>query len=281
MNAIAVIRLLRPGQWVKNLLLFFPPFLAGALFRDGTLAAGLLPFITISLAASCVYVCNDYLDRDHDRHHPRKCHRPVAAGKIGFRGILTIVSVLLTLVIVLSLRQPVAERWFLAAYLMLSLLYVAKLRNEPLVDIFCIAVLFLLRLEYGGVIFNVMISSWLFLSVLFIALFLSAGKRLNERMELADGAVAHRASLKVYPEGFLAGTMYMTGAAALVTYAMYCVPRPVLVYTVPLCCFGLFRLLLRTQSGKGGDPTESLFKDGWLFAVGFLWVAMVGWCIYR
>ncbi len=275
------VRLLRPGQWVKNILLFFPPFLAGTLFRDGVLASGLLPFMSLSLASSCVYVCNDYLDREQDRLHPRKCHRPVAAGKIGFRGVSAIIAVLLILVLTLSLQQPVAERWFLAAYLVLSLLYAVKLRNEPLVDIFCIALLFLLRLEYGGTVFGITISSWLFLTVLFLALFLSAGKRLNEHIELASGAVAQRVSLRGYPEGFLAGTMNMTGAAVLVTYSMYCIPRPVLIYSVPLCCFGLFRLLLRTQSGKGGDPTESLFKDGWLFAVGLLWVLMVGWVIYR
>lgn len=54
-----------------------------------------------------------------------------------------------------------------------------------------------------------------------------------------------------------------------------------LVYSVPLCCIGLFRLLLRTQSGDCGDPTESLFKDSWLFTVGLLWVLVVGGCIYR
>lgn len=281
MTSIDVIRLIRPWQWVKNLLLFFPPFLAGTLFREGVLVSGLLPFMTLSLASSCVYVCNDYIDREYDRLHPRKRHRPVASGKIGLRGVSALVVVMLTVLIALSTRQPDSERLFLAAYLILSLFYALKLRNEPLVDVFCIAVLFLLRLEYGGVIFNVTISSWLFLSVLFLALFLSAGKRLNEVVELASGAVSHRVSLRGYPEGFLAGTMQMTGAAALVTYSMYCVPRPVLVYTVPLCCFGLFRLLLRTQSGRGGDPTESLFKDGWLFSVGLLWVLMVGWCIYR
>lgn len=281
MKPLAIIRLMRPGQWVKNLLIFFPPFLAGSLFREGVLFAGFLPFVTLCLASSFVYICNDYLDRAQDRLHPSKCRRPIAAGEIGPKGALFLVAAMLLLLLPLLLMQPWSGRGFVLAYLFLSLLYVGKLRNEPLVDMFCIAVLFLLRLQYGGEIFYVTVSSWLFLSVLFLALFLSAGKRLNESIVLATEATAHRGSLAGYPEGFLAGTMHLTGAAVLVTYAMYCVPRPVLVYTVPLCCFGLFRLLLLTQSGKGGDPTESLFKDVWLFVVGILWVLVVGLSIYK
>lgn len=281
MKLLAITRLLRPRQWVKNLLLFFPPFLAGVLFREGVLLSGFLPFVSLCLASSCVYVCNDYLDRENDRHHPKKCRRPIAAGVIGFPGVLTIVSVLLLVLVPLVLAQPAREQIFIFGYLLLSLLYVAKLRDMPVVDMFCIAALFLLRLEYGGAIFAVTVSTWLFLSVLFLALFLSAGKRLNEQVELAAGANEHRQSLAGYPDGFLEGTMYLTGAAVLVTYAMYCVPRTELVYTVPLCCFGLFRLLLRTQSGQGGDPTDALFKDRWLFAVGLLWVLTVGFSIYR
>ena len=281
MNLMVVVRMLRPGQWVKNALLFFPPFLAGSFFKQETLIAGLLPFMTLCLASSCVYVCNDYLDREQDRFHPGKSRRPVAAGEIGLRGVIGIISGILLFLIPLALTQPLTEQAFLLGYLFLSLLYVLKLRNQPLIDMFCIAALFLLRLNYGGVIFAVSVSSWLFLTVLFLSLFLSAGKRLNECIELASMATVHRRSLEGYPDGFLAGTMSLTGAAVLVTYAVYCVSRPLLVYTVPLCCFGLFRILLRTQAGKGGDPTESLFKDGWLFFVGLIWVVVVGLSIYR
>ncbi|OGR32582.1 MAG: phosphoribose diphosphate--decaprenyl-phosphate phosphoribosyltransferase, partial [Desulfuromonadales bacterium GWD2_61_12] len=213
MNVLAFVRLLRPGQWVKNLLIFFPPFLAGALFHAGVLASGFVPFVTLCLASSCVYVCNDYLDRGQDRLHPRKCQRPVATGEIGLRGVMVIVSFLVLLLIPLALTQSSAEQAFLLGYLLLSLLYAFKLRNVPLVDIFCIAALFLLRLEYGGVVFAVTVSAWLFLSVLFLALFLSAGKRLHERIELATGAPAHRGSLAGYPDGFLDGIMFLTGAA--------------------------------------------------------------------
>jgi decaprenyl-phosphate phosphoribosyltransferase len=74
----------------------------------------------------------------------------------------------------------------------------------------------------------------------------------------------------------------MTGGSVLVTYTMYVIARnsPLLLYSVPLCCFGLLRYILRVQSGKGGDPTESLTRDVPLLIVGAAWVGLVGWGIY-
>jgi len=74
----------------------------------------------------------------------------------------------------------------------------------------------------------------------------------------------------------------MTGGSVLVTYTMYVISRQssLLLYSVPLCCFGLLRYILRVQSGKGGDPTESLVRDVPLLIVGVVWVSMVGWGIY-
>jgi hypothetical protein len=83
-----------------------------------------------------------------------------------------------------------------------------------------------------------------------------------------------------YPEGFLDGVLFMTGSAVLVTYTMYTLSHRTLLYSVPLCCFGLFRYIFRVKSGQGGDPTESLLRDRWLFAVGAGWCLMVGWGIY-
>lgn len=281
MTPSSCIRLLRPLQWVKNLMMLFPPFLAGTLFRDGSLKVGLLPLTSLCVAASTVYVFNDILDREKDRAHPRKKQRPVASGRVSVRQASIISACLLVMLIVLSLLQPLEQRLYLLAYMIISAAYTLALRNIPVVDLFCIAAGFLVRLQYGGAVFGVSISEWLFLSVLFLALFLSAGKRLNEQITLDSRAHEHRRSLLSYPEGFLQGVMFMTGASALVTYSMYVVSKQALVYTVPLCCFGLFRFLQRAMAGRGGDPTESLLKDPMIFTVGVIWTLMVGWGIYR
>jgi len=136
------------------------------------------------------------------------------------------------------------------------------------------------RLQSGGTTFNVEISEWLFLSVFFLSLFLSSGKRLSELSLLGADAADHRTSLCGYPQGTLDAVLQVTAAAVLVTYSMYTLAHPQLVYTVPLCTFGLFRYIIRVKNGNSGDPTESLFRDVPLLCVSILWVLLVGWSIY-
>jgi len=274
--------LLRPTQWLKNLMIFFPPFLGGTLFTAVVRPAALLPFVSFCLASSATYVLNDLLDRENDRNHPEKRLRPLPSGRVSAvaAGMLALALALAAL----GLAWTVSPLFllFLLIYGLISSAYSIRLKEYALVDLFCISAGFLLRLEAGGAAFGVTISEWLFLSVFLLAIFLSTGKRLSEKNRLGAAAAHHRKALATYPEGFLEGTMYMTGAAVLVTYTLYVITRhsPILIYSVPLCCFGLLRYILRVQSGKGGDPTESLIKDLPLFIVGLAWMLMVGWGIY-
>lgn len=87
-------------------------------------------------------------------------------------------------------------------------------------------------------------------------------------------------ALTDYPEGLLDGIMYMTGAAVLVTYTLYIINRHGMVYSVPLCCFGLLRYMYRVKLGRGGDPTYALLQDRVLLGVGVVWVTMVGYWTY-
>jgi len=278
----SALKLLRIQQWLKNLMLFFPPFLGGTFVSDCLTPRALFPFIAFCTASSATYILNDLFDKDNDRHHPEKRTRPIASGRVSaltaqlFAGLLLISSVLL------AWNASGMFLLILTAYVVVSLAYSAKLKEIVLVDIFCISAGFLLRLQAGGVAFNVAISEWLFLSVFLLSVFLSTGKRSAEKQHLGDVAHHHRKALTAYPKGFLEGTMYMTGGSVLVTYTMYVISRhsSLLLYSVPLCCFGLLRYILRVQSGKGGDPTESLTRDVPLLIVGAVWVGLVGWGIY-
>jgi 4-hydroxybenzoate polyprenyltransferase len=275
-------KILRPVQWLKNLMLFFPPFLGGNLLHQGFFAAGLLPVAAFCLASSATYILNDIADRDHDRAHPTKKLRPLPSGDITVGNALLLATVLLVAAVLLAFSISAKFLLFLLAYLLVSAAYSFSLKVYPIIDLFCISSGFLLRLLAGGEAFGVVVSEWLFLSVFLLALFLSTGKRLSEKNTLGEQAGNHRKALSGYPEGFLNGILFMTGSAVLVTYTMYVVSRhkAILLYTVPLCCFGLLRYLLRVLSGKGGDPTESLTKDVPLFVTGLLWAFMVGWGIY-
>lgn len=238
------------------------------------------PFTAFCMASSSTYIINDVFDAKNDSLHPTKRMRPIPAGEISKSSAFLLATFILLGSISLGYAVSGTFLWFIVLYLGVSIAYSMKLKDYPVVDLFCISAGFLFRLLAGGVAFGVIISEWLFLSVFLLAIFLSTGKRLSELGALGTDAGNHRMSLKLYPPTFLEGTMYMTGGAVLVTYTMYVIDHHVLIYTVPLCAFGLLRYIFRVKLGLGGDPTDSLLKDGQLFTVGLLWVIMVGFGIY-
>jgi len=262
-------------------MLFFPPFLGGTLLTQGMVVKGAIPFVVFSLASSAGYLVNDLMDRETDSNHPRKSSRPLVSGMIAVTTAKTLAVLLAASAIIVAISVGTTFTSFVLAYLSVSIAYSCCLKNMPVVDLFCIATGFLFRLMAGGAIFNIRVSEWLFLSVLLLSLFLSAGKRLSEKQTLGvTTAASHRKVLMHYPDGFLDGVLFMTGSAVLVTYTMYTLSHNFLLYTVPLCCFGLLRYILRVMSGLSGDPTESLLRDPWILIVGAGWSAMVGWGIY-
>lgn len=279
-QALPLIKLLRPHQWLKNLMIYFPPFLGGALLNQGVPLKGVIPFFIFSAASSCGYIFNDLIDREADRQHPRKAKRGIPSGSVSVKaaGITAVILAVLSISSALYINRTFAI--YLASYLMVTVAYSCQLKNIPVIDLFCIASGFLIRLMAGGTIFGIVISEWLFLSVFLLSLFLGAGKRLSEKLALDDTAVEHRKVLGIYPAGFLDGVLFMTGGSVLVTYTMYSLSHRTLLYSVPLCCFGLLRYILRVKTGLSGDPTESLLRDPWLLVVGAAWSVMVGWGVY-
>ena len=281
MNPISLIKVLRPHQWLKNLMIFFPPLLGGALLQPHMAERGVLPFLAFSLAASATYIFNDIRDLEQDRQHPKKCRRPLAAGDINKIQSLILIALLLLGATYLGSLVSLRFLSFVGIYLLSTGLYSWALKDWPIVDVFCISLGFILRLYAGGEAFDVFISDWLFLTVFLLALFLSLGKRYSEQANLGDTAGKHRRTLEVYPGGYLENAMHICAGAVIVTYSVYVVSKPFMVYTVPLCVFGLFRYLFRVKVGQNGDPTHALLRDLPLLVISLLWLIMVSWSIYR
>jgi 4-hydroxybenzoate polyprenyltransferase len=281
MNPVIYIRLTRPRQWLKNLMIFFPPFLSGALFHPGLLAKGVVPFLSFCCASSGSYIVNDLVDCSRDGLHPTKRFRPLPSGEMSRSSALSLAVLLLSGALWSAMLVSKVFLSYVVVYLAVSLLYTFVLKNWPLMDIFSISLGFVFRLYGGGEAFRVEISDWLFLSVFLLAIFLSVGKRFSEQLSLGEDAILHRPALEEYPSGFLEGAMYMSGAAVIVTYAIFAITKPMLVYTVPFCMFGLLRFLMRIKAGKSGDPTDALVKDAPLLAVSVCWIFLVSWCVYQ
>ncbi|MDH3999112.1 MAG: UbiA family prenyltransferase, partial [Desulfuromonadales bacterium] len=144
------IKLLRPHQWLKNLMLFFPPFLGGVLFEPGLLQKGLVPFASFCMASSATYIFNDIRDRAQDRLHPVKRDRPLASGAVPLTHAIACGLILFAASIVIALKLPVVFLGWLMAYFGLSFAYSAGLKNQPVFDLFCVASGFVFRLFAGG-----------------------------------------------------------------------------------------------------------------------------------
>lgn len=280
MKMLPWIKLLRPIQWLKNLMVFFPAFLSGSILHVAPGWQMLLPFVSFCCASSSSYIFNDLIDRSFDASHPQKKTRPLPSGQIS--QPLAILACILLGCVSLGLAWIVSTVFwkFVLIYLIVMTSYSLFLKDVAILDVFCVSLGFVLRLYAGGVAFNVEISDWLFLTVFLLSIFLSVGKRYGERLILGVDAGSHRRALDAYPDGFLEGAMYLSGSTVLVTYAMYAIAHPGMVYTVPLCMFGLLRYLMRIKRGENGDPTESLTRDFPLLAIGVMWVLFVGWSIY-
>ena len=253
------------------------------MLQPGILKKGILPFVAFCLISSAIYILNDLCDMESDRSHPKKSLRPLPSGLITpvTASVLGIACVIFSSATLLYVALPFFI--YLMAYVVISVAYTLWLKDIVLVDIFCVSAGFLIRLLAGGEVFGIEVSHWLFLSVFLLSLFLSAGKRFSEKYTLGTMAASHRKALDDYRGKFLEDIMNITAAAVLVTYTMYVISNPAfpLIYTVPLCCFGLLRYIFRIHAGADGDPTASLTRDPALFIIGIMWVALLGWGIYN
>lgn len=281
MKLVPYIKLLRPHQWIKNLLLLFPPFFAGKIQEPSVVAAFFPALVSFSLAASCGYVINDIKDAEADKKHVLKRNRGIAGGHITPTvAIVIAISLYVTAVLVSSVVSRGFE-WMLIVYLLVSGSYTFFLKDIVLIDIFVIAFGFLIRVLAGGEAFDTAVTSWLFLTVFMVSLLLAAGKRLGELITLGEEAHKHRKNLSHYSCSFLEGVLWFSSSAALVTYALYTLEHAYgLFYTVPLAAFGLLRYIYIVKQGRG-DPTEALMMDGQIMVAGLLWAAMIGVIIYR
>ncbi len=294
-----LLRAMRPHQWSKNLFV-----LAALVFAAGDRRAGssvlhthgwatLCAFAAFCLASSAVYLLNDVLDVDKDRAHPEKRKRPIAAGELSL-GAARVAAALFfggALALAASFGGGPKNAAVLAGYGLLNLAYSTRLKHVVLVDAFCIAAGFLLRLAAGGVAAAAEISRWAFLCTLFLALFLALNKRRAELALLGDASAATRASLQQYSVPFLDQMVSVLAACTIVAYTMYTVDEDTaakfghgrtLFWSVPFVAFGIGRYMVLVQGGRGGEnPARILLGgDGWFLANTLAWAAVVGYAIF-
>lgn len=270
----SVASLLRIRQWHKNAVV-----LAGLLFGDRARDAAawrqaLLALLACCLVSSAGYVLNDLLDREADRAHPRKRLRPLASkalspGTATGLAFFCLVSGLLAAAAVNQTTALLALGIFANTFL-----YSLRLKHVRILDLFSIALNFVLRVMAGVAAVAVPPSGWILLCTFFLALFLAAGKRFAE---VGDGDAA-RPVLGGYTAAYLRSAMTLCSGMAIVTYALYTILSRRggdVVLTVPLVAFALLHQQARiTVDGRGADPSEEMPGDRVLLATLLLWAVV-------
>jgi 4-hydroxybenzoate polyprenyltransferase len=290
---------MRPHQWSKNLFVLAAlAFAAGDRTRGESWAREhwlptVLAFAAFCLASSAVYLLNDVLDVEKDRAHPEKRARPIASGQLSIAAALAAAAVFFFGGVALAGigGGGPATAGILVLYGLINVAYSIHLKRIVLVDAFCIASGFLLRLAAGGVAAEVEISHWAFLCTLFLALFLALNKRRAELALVGDGGAQTRASLQHYSVPFLDQMVSVLAACTIVAYTMYTVDPDTgrkfggtraLFWSVPFVAFGIGRYMVLVQSGKGGEnPARILLGgDGWFLLNTLLWAAVTGYAVF-
>lgn len=281
------LKLLRVEQWVKNLFVFVPLFFSGNITNLDLLTKSIFAFIIFSFAASVVYILNDYNDIEADRKHPEKRRRPLASGAISKS---TAIAILIGLVIAdiafvgfaqLYFQQPLWKfATIITFYVVMNLAYTFRLKHVPIIDIFIIAIGFVLRVLAGGYITGISISQWAILLTFVLALVLAIGKR---RGELINAQVSGktRKALDGYNVQFADIALSISITLAIVCYLMFTLSPEVqarfherVFYTVVFVVFALLRYLQQTLVyNRTESPTKIVYRDRYIQVTLLLWVA--------
>ena len=275
----ALIKTMRPYQWLKNALLFTPLIFDRKLDNLPALLNTSAGFILFCLLASVVYIINDLADLQADRMHPEKRNRPLASGKLSPNLARMAASVLLLVVFPLAYLLSTSFAIVLLTYMVLNLAYSKWLKHVALVDVFVLASFYVLRVVAGVTLITVeRFSPWLYVVTTLLALYIGFGKRRAELALLANDANQHRRVLDGYTIPLLDQFITIVSATTIVAYSLYTFSAPnlpenhAMMLTIPFAIYGIFRYLYLVQmKHSGGAPEEVLYSDRPLQITIVLW----------
>ncbi len=279
------ILLLRPLQWFKNLFVFAPIFFGNNLLDASCFMQTLWVFVAYCLVSSSVYCFNDIQDVESDRRHPRKCHRPIAAGKVSVAmGYVvmggSLLAGLFTAAFTASSRWTVCA--MLAGYWLLNVAYCIRLKHYAILDVAIVAAGFVMRVLTGGIATGIVVSGWLVMMTFLLALFLAFGKRKDDYRIYEQTGIMPRKSIAGYNAPFIDLSVTIVGTVTLVCYIIYTMSdsvvsrfgSPYVYLTNVWVLAGLLRYLQNMLVyQRSGSPTKVLVKDH------FIQACIAGWIL--
>ncbi len=281
------LELIRIKQWIKNLFVFAPLVFSKNLFNFDLLIKTFFTFILLSLLTSGLYVFNDLIDLENDKHHPVKKERPLSKGLFSKKFAIIIIILFISMSIIFSLILSQKLFFIFLLYIFINFLYTLYLKKVVLIDVFVIALNFTLRIFSGSIVTNISLSSWLLLCTLFLSLFLGFSKRRFEIVTLKENANKHREVLSFYSIELLDRMITVIATSTILSYALYTVSIETkekfgesLFFTIPFVIYGILRYLYLIYKKSEGEPTKLVFEDIPLLITILLWIITSIFFIY-
>jgi len=274
---------MRPKHYIKNGLIFLPLLFSRNLLQPELLKTTIYGFLLFSLSASIIYIFNDIIDAEKDKKHPTKKERPIASGKIHKSSAIIFMCFLILLTLGLNYLcfSTLLPHPLIITYWILNILYSLHFKNVPILDITILSIGFILRVFFGAALINVVVSDWLYLTVISMSFYLGLGKRRNEIIENSDNS---RTVLSKYNKNFLDKNMYICVALTIVFYSLWCIDNaaliPYIMWTVPLVMIICMKYSLTIEGVSDGDPVSTLLHDRTLFLLVLLYGAIIFTLIY-
>ena len=282
-----VLRAMRPKQWLKNVLVVAAPGAGGVLTHGDVIGSVVLAFVAFCLVSSGTYLLNDARDVESDRLHPRKRNRPVADGTVPVRLAVGLGIGLIALGLTVAALVRLELLIVVAAYILLTTSYTLWLKQVEVVDIVAIASGFIMRAVAGGAAADVPLSRWFIIVASFGSLFIVAGKRHGEHIDLGEDGEAVRATLGAYSRNYLKHVWTMASGVTIAAYCLWAfemAPRDadVPLYELSIVPFVTFmlRYAMLLEAGHGEAPEDVVLGDRVLLALGAVWIALFGAGVY-
>jgi 4-hydroxybenzoate polyprenyltransferase len=259
--AMALLRSMRPHQWISNLVVFAPLMFSENLFNLAQLVRVGFGFVLVCALSSATFLVNDVIDRERDRRHPARRYRPVAAGELSTRQATAAALVLAAVALIVAIVWQPMFGLVAAGYWLLMVAYSLLLRRLPVLDVMVIAAGLVLRAAAGALLIQVRISPWLYLSVGGVGLILALG-RVQHEMRLAEAAGT--LETEKYTFEAVARMSSMAIAMTLVVYCLYTFlasglpTNYTMMLTIPFVIYGIFRYRYLTYRREGDQSPERL-----------------------
>lgn len=301
---LAYLRLLRPGQWIKNAIIYIPLFFSGYLFTGDYFLHTIYAFVALCFLTSSIYIINDIVDMNRDRLHPVKKYRPLASGQASPTVAMLLSAVLFVIAIFGGYLILTSEYFLLLqlAYFFMMLLYSVWLKNVVIIDTIVIAMGFILRIFAGAILLQIVSPAMLVLTIIGASLLLSFGKRRSEISIMSHAnVIKYRPVMGQYPPLVLDLILAGLFAITFMSYTLFCysytglnldpsltqILPPLLrsskwlLATVPIAFYALARYLLIVYRSDIAEQPENIWmKDRGLFVTLLFWGLIMYFMIY-